>query len=189
MTSRVSLVAPAMSASLRAARFDDDGPLEPGGAARARAMAGALPVAARMCVSPTVRCRETARALGLEAVAEGELARLDVGRWRGRTLEEVAAAEPEALARWLSDPRAAPHGGEPVSALCARVAARLDGWGTEGGRTLAVVEPEIVRAVAVAVLGTGPDPFWRLDVPPLTLVEVVGGPGRWRLRLGGEPAR
>ncbi|MET8771838.1 histidine phosphatase family protein [Streptomyces sp. NPDC004658] len=184
MTSRVLLVSPAMSASLRQARFDDGCPLDDGGAARARSAAGSLPAAARVLASPSVRCLETAAALGLDGVPVPELAGLDVGRWRGRTLDEVGAAEPDAVDRWLTDPGYTPHGGESVRELCERVARRLaDARGLEG-RTVAVVEPEVVRAAAVAALGMPVAVFWRLDVPPLTVTELSGRAGRWNLRLG-----
>ena len=191
-----------MNASLRLARFDDGAPIDDAGAARARAAAGALPTGGRVVTSPTVRCRETAAALGLaperaagspaaakpvEPVEPVELAGLDVGRWRGLTLAEVGAAEPEAVARWLADPGCAPHGGESVEDLCARVARWLESSSREG-RTLAVVEPEIVRAAVVHVLGTPVTAFWRLDVPPLTATSLSGRDGRWNLRTG-EPLR
>ncbi|MEU6769858.1 histidine phosphatase family protein [Streptomyces sp. NPDC046759] len=184
MTSRVLLVSPAMSASSRQARFDDGGPIEDGGAARARSAAGSLPAAARVLSSPGVRCRETAAALGLDDVPVPELAGLDVGRWRGRTLEEVGTAEPEAVGRWLGDPGSAPHGGESVQDLCGRVARWLSDAQTLPGRTLAVVEPEVVRAAVVHALGLPASVFWRLDVPPLTVTELSGRAGRWNLRLG-----
>ncbi|MEW2622434.1 histidine phosphatase family protein [Streptomyces sp. NPDC048106] len=185
MTSRVLLVSPAIGASLRQIRFDDGGPLDAGGVARARAAAGALPAVARVLVSPSARCRETAAALALEGVVSvPELAGLDVGRWRGRTLDEVGAAEPEAVGRWLADPGCAPHGGESVRELCARVAGRLADARLLTGRTLAVVEPEVVRAAVVAALGMPDTSFWRVDVPPLTVTELSGRAGRWNLRLG-----
>ncbi|WP_333736940.1 histidine phosphatase family protein [Streptomyces sp. IBSBF 2806] len=206
MTTRVTFVSPAMNASLRQARFDDGGSIDAGGEARARAVAGALPTGVRVVTSPTVRCRETAAALGLVAVrvtgpaasatepgepvqpAEpAELAGLDVGRWRGLTLAEVGAAEPEAVARWLADPGSAPHGGESVEDLCARVARWLESSSRADGRTLAVVEPEIVRAAVVHVLGAPAAAFWRLDVPPLTATSISGRGGRWNLRLGHPP--
>ncbi|MFG2575121.1 histidine phosphatase family protein [Streptomyces sp. NPDC048481] len=201
MTIRVTFVSPAVNASLRLARFDDGAPIDDVGAARARAATGALPTGGRVVTSPTVRCRETAAALGLapgrsagspdaarpvepsEPVEPVELAGLDVGRWRGLTLAEVGAAEPEAVARWLADPGSAPHGGESVEDLCARVARWLESSSREG-RTLAVVEPEIVRAAVVHVLGTPVTAFWRLDVPPLTATSVSGRDGRWNLRTG-----
>ncbi|MFI2200266.1 histidine phosphatase family protein [Streptomyces sp. NPDC020192] len=184
MTSRVLLVSPAMSASLRQARFDDGGSIEDSGAAQARSAAGSLPSAARVLVSPSVRCRETAAALGLDGPAPQELAGLDVGRWRGRTLEEVGAVEPAEVGRWLTDPACAPHGGESVRDVCERVGRWLDGVRDADGRTLAVVEPEVVRATAVHALGLPATVFWRLDVPPLTVTELSGRAGRWNLRLG-----
>ncbi|NEB80401.1 histidine phosphatase family protein, partial [Streptomyces sp. SID14478] len=42
-TSRVLLVSPALSTAQRRAAFDDGGPLDPAGAAQARAAAGTLP--------------------------------------------------------------------------------------------------------------------------------------------------
>ncbi|MFF3978730.1 histidine phosphatase family protein [Streptomyces sp. NPDC055808] len=184
MTVRLVLVSPAFSRALREARFDDGGPLEAAGLAAARAAADALPAADRLLASPSARCRETAAALGAAASDVAELAGLDVGRWRGRTLAEVSAAEPEAVGAWLADPAAAPHGGESVGALCARAAAWLEGAATDGGRTLAVVEPEIVRALVLLALDAPASAFWRIDVPPLTATELSGRAGRWNLRAG-----
>jgi len=185
VTSRVTFITPATSMSLRRARFDDGGSIDDSGAAKARAAAGSLPRTGRVLVSPSVRCRETAAALGLDAPSEApELASGDMGRWRGLTLDEVSAAEPAELVRWLSDPGAAPHGGESVRDVCERIARWLDASLRADGRTLAVVEPEVVRAVVIHVLGAPQAAFWRLDVPPLTATEVSGRADRWNLRLG-----
>lgn len=186
MTSRITLISPAMNRSLREARFDDGCPLDASGTAHAESAAGSLPAADRVLVSPTVRCRETASGLGLAAVEEPGLGGLDMGRWRGRTLDEVSAQEPDAVMRWLADPGSAPHGGESVRALCARAARWLDASARITGRTLAVVEPEIVRALAVTVLDAPEAVFWRLDVPPLAATALSGRSGRWNLRLGRE---
>ncbi|WP_163010918.1 histidine phosphatase family protein [Streptomyces dangxiongensis] len=184
MTTRVTLIAPATTPSLRRARFDDGDSLDDAGVARAMAAAGHVPAAGQVLASPSTRCRETASALGLDATGTAELAGLDVGRWRGRALADVGGAEPAALARWLADPDAAPHGGTSVRDLCERVARWLERCGHAGGRTVAVVEPEVVRAVVVHVLHVPAAAFWRLDVPPLTATEVTGRSGRWNLRLG-----
>ncbi|MEU3503175.1 histidine phosphatase family protein, partial [Streptomyces hundungensis] len=82
------------------------------------------------------------------------------------------------------DPAAAPHGGEPVRALCARATAWLAAATENGGRTLAVVEPEIVRALVLRALDAPESAFWRIDVPPLTATELTGRSGRWNLRAG-----
>jgi broad specificity phosphatase PhoE len=184
MTSQVMLISPAITAALREARFDDGCALDAAGLRLARAAAGTLAAAERVWVSPTVRCRETAEALGLDAVEAGELAGLDAGRWRGATLAEVGAKEPEALALWLADPSAAPHGGESVLAVCDRVAGWLDTAAQVAGRTVAVVEPEVVRAAVVRALGAPESAFWRTDVAPLTAVELSGRSGRWNVRMG-----
>lgn len=178
-----------MNASLRAARFDDGCSLDAVGTSQARSAAGALARAGRVLVSPTVRCRQTASALGLDADDEPGLAALDVGRWRGRTLDEVGAAEPESVSLWLTDPAAAPHGGESVHDLCERVGAWLGEAAHLPGRTVAVVEPDVVRAVTVRVLGAPEPSFWRIDVPPLTATVFSGRAGRWNLTLGRPLAR
>lgn len=187
MTSRLTFVSPALSAALREARFDDGtASLDEMGTAQAHAAAGALSSAsARVVTSPGTRCRETAEALGLGAGEPlAELAGLDAGRWRGRTLDEVGAVEPEAVAGWLTDPGSAPHGGESIRDLCARVGHWLDTMARTDGRTLAVVEPEVVRAVVVHVLGAPAAAFWRVDVRPLTATAISGRSGRWNLGAG-----
>lgn len=121
-----------------------------------------------------------------EAVEDERLAGCAMGRWRGLTLEEVSAAEPENVARWLSDPAAAPHGGESVERLCARAGEWLAETAEVQGRVLAVVEPDVVRAVLVHALGAPAATLWRLDVAPLTATELSGRAGRWNLRAGRE---
>ena len=96
----------------------------------------------------------------------------------------MSAEEPEALARWLSDPEAAPHGGESVRAVCDRVGSWLEAVARDEGRTVAVAEPEIVRAAVVRALRAPESAFWRTDVPPLSAVELSGRAGRWNVRLG-----
>ncbi|MFE4057349.1 histidine phosphatase family protein [Streptomyces sp. NPDC059096] len=141
---------------------------------------------AALYVSPTPRCRATARLLGLDARPLPDLAPWAMGRWRGRTLDEVAAAEPREVNAWLTDPAAAPHGGETLLALQARVGRWLDTLGQDTPRVVAVAEPDIVRAATVHALGTAAATFWRLDVRPLTATELTGRNGRWNL-LSGRP--
>ncbi|MZD04865.1 histidine phosphatase family protein [Streptomyces sp. SID5785] len=174
-----------MSVSLRGARFDDGAPLDDAGRAAARAAAGALPADARAVTGGSPRCRETAGALGLDAApAPQALAAQDMGRWRGRSLAEVSEAEPLEVARWLAEPDFAPGGGEPVAAVCARVAGWLDAPEADPARVVAVVEPEVVRAAVVHALGAPASAFWRCDVAPLTVTELSGRAGRWNVRLG-----
>ncbi|MFJ8310369.1 MULTISPECIES: histidine phosphatase family protein [unclassified Streptomyces] len=184
MTTRVILVSPASSEALRQARFDADSPLDAAGIRRARSAADALPAATRTAVSPGVRCRQTADALGLSAVPDAALAGCAMGRWHGRTLDEVSAAEPAEVAAWLADPACAPHGGESLLTLCGRAGDWLAAAARQEGRVIAVAEPDVVRAAVVRALGLPEQLFWRIDVPPLTAVELSGRAGRWNLRAG-----
>jgi broad specificity phosphatase PhoE len=217
MTTRVTLIAPAVGPDLREARFIGSGVVSDGAAgvrsdeegkdegldatglrqaeaARADAWDTCLPHSAdpagrRLYVSPTRRCRHTAEALGIDARPLSVLAPCAAGRWQGRTLDEVAAAEPESVGTWLADPRSAPHGGETLADLHLRVGAWLDGLAAEAaGRVVAVAEPDVMRAAAVHALGAEPQVFWRLDVRPLSVTELSGRNGRWNL-LSGRPLR
>ncbi|MFI9051881.1 histidine phosphatase family protein [Streptomyces sp. NPDC053427] len=186
MTTRVMLVSPAAGDAQREVRFDDDGPLSRAGLRRARAVAGSLPSVERIVVSPSARCRRTAQELGLpvDSTSEPGPPGCAMGRWRGRTLAEVAGAEAEAVSAWLSDPGFAGHGGESLRALCVRTGDWLTRLAATPGRVLAVVEVDVVRAAAVCALGVPVEAFWRLDVPPLTATELSGRSGRWNLGLG-----
>lgn len=191
---RITLVAPAVNAALRQVRFDD-APPDPAGVRRAEAAAAALPHHDTAFTGPSARCRGTAQALGLDAAVAAELGDLDVGRWRGRLLDEVGQEGPEEVAAWLSDPAAAPHGGESLLELVERIGAWLEAHrespspaaspaSAREGRLLAVVEPAVVRAALVHALGLPAPAFWRLDVAPLTATELSGRAGRWNLRCG-----
>ncbi|MFI8992856.1 histidine phosphatase family protein [Streptomyces sp. NPDC053542] len=204
MTVRVMLVSPALGEAQRQVRFDGGESVDAGALRQTRAVAAAVraevvradivrtdtvradaaPAATRCYYGASARCRETAVALGLEAARAPELGDLDVGSWRGRTLDEVTEAEPRAVADWLADPASAPHGGESLHALIARVGAWLDGRSAETGRITAVVEPAVIRAALVHALGLPAAVFWRLDVAPLSVTELSGRAGRWNLRCG-----
>ena len=81
----------------------------------------------RWVSAPDPACRATAEQIGSAVTIADDLAGGDFGRWTGRTLADVGTAEPEAVATWLSDPYAAPHGGESLAAMVARVGTYLDG--------------------------------------------------------------
>ncbi|MFG2629136.1 histidine phosphatase family protein [Streptomyces sp. NPDC048473] len=188
MTVQVMLISPALNAALREARFDGDAPLDAVGARWARAAAAAVPAADRYMCGPSERCAGTADVLGLRAEPELTLRGWDMGRWSGQRLAEVSGSEPEAVSAWMTDPSAAPHGGESLLEFCARAGRWLESveslYGEEGGRVLGVVEPAVVRAVIVRALALPTEAFWRLDVAPLTLTGLSGRSGRWNLRCG-----
>ncbi|MEU8505270.1 histidine phosphatase family protein [Streptomyces brevispora] len=186
MSVRVSLVAAARSSSLLGERFDDDRPLDEAGWHEVRFAAAALvPLGAaelRYC-SPTARSRATGDALGFAPMVQPALRDCDMGRWRGCTLADVAAREPAAVDVWLSDPRSAPHGGEPLLAFISRIGGWLDTRPACDGSIVAVAEPAVVRAALVYALRAPPSTYWNVDVRPLSTVTLTGLPRRWSLRL------
>jgi broad specificity phosphatase PhoE len=193
MPLRVTFVAAARSSPLLAERFDDDRPLDRAGWADVlRVAQDLLPLAAaelRYC-SPTPRSRATGDALGYAPLAQLALRDCDMGRWRGFTLGEAMAREPQAVDAWLADPRATPHGGESLLDFIARVGGWLDTRPVEdGGKVVAVAEPSVIRAALVYVLEAPPSTYWNIDVRPLSTTTVTGRAGRWNLRLDGVPAQ
>ena len=189
VSARLTLVAHASTAATSRAAFAHDEGLEPRGAAAAAA-ARIARVGVAVC-SPAPAAVETAAALGLSATPDPALADWHRGDWRGRTLDDVAADAPAAVAAWLGDPDAAPHGGETLTALVARVAAWLSERDADR-HTVAVTHAAVVRAAVIATLGAPASGFWRLDVAPLTATVLRGGPARWTVRgtalpLDAEP--
>jgi broad specificity phosphatase PhoE len=117
----------------------------------------------------------------LDATPEPMLRECDYGRWAGRTLADVQAEEPQAIAEWLQAPDAAPHGGESVQDVLLRVAQWLDTQNGASGLTVVVTHASVIRAAIVHALEAGPRSFWRIDVSPLSVTRLNGDGGRWTL--------
>ena len=169
---KLTLVTHGITEAIRAARFPLDEPLI------APATAFEFPRADYFATAPELRTRQTAG--NGSAVIDPELRDLDCGEWAGNSLDAV---DPLDLHRWLTDPDAAPHGGECVSQLCRRVEAWLDACARRGGRTVAVTHPAVVRAAVVTTLGAPASSFWRVDVPPATQTRFRCG-AAWTVRIG-----
>ncbi len=187
MTVRLVLIAHASTSATRETRFPTDEPLNEHGAATARAAAGALQRIDIAYRGPETRCEQTANALGLAATVNPALADLDLGRWRARTLNELARDHPIDLAAWLGDPGASPHGGESLRALTDRVARWLDRIPAGPTRLAAITHPAVVRAAVLHTLGAPVSCFWRLDTAPLSQTWLSRHDGHWRLRETGHP--
>lgn len=90
---------------------------------RIRAVARREGLPREVCTSPLRRCLDVGRWLrrfGFRHVVDARLAELDFGDWDGRAWAAIRQTEIEAWASNLAGH--APGGGEPVSALLARVA-------------------------------------------------------------------
>lgn len=131
-------------------------------------------------VAPSVAARQTVDALGLAARVAPALAEVDCGRWRGLPYERVAREEPDALASWLTDPHAAPHGGESLAAHAERVAAWLESVRAEPG-VVAVCDAGTIRAALGHALGLDPLSAARFDLAPLSVTELTVTRAGWRV--------
>jgi broad specificity phosphatase PhoE len=166
------LVAAGPTRSLRRAVFGGDDPLDEGGRSTARTMQ----IAGPWVCAPSRAAQQTVLELGgTNALLEPALSDPDYGTWVGRALSEVDPAQ------WLTDPDAAPHGGESLSAVRARAGAWLD---RQTGTTLtAVTHTTIVRALLAYALSMPPDGIWSLEVAPLSVSHLTYRAGRWHLSI------
>ncbi|MFF4713341.1 histidine phosphatase family protein [Streptomyces eurythermus] len=151
------------------------------------AVRAALPPYARALRAPSARCARIAGALAVEATPEEALRDLDYGAWDGRPLRDIAATDPHGLSAWLTDPEAAPHGGESVARLCERTAAWLTALPGAPG-LLAITEAAVIRASLVHALAVPARAFWQLRVPPLSTLTLTLRDGHWTARLTPSPA-
>ena len=192
MDARLLLVSHASTAAQRAGRFPADDPLDARGLAAAGAARTrlALPDDAAVFVSPALCARETALALGLAATLDDALADIGYGDWQGRRLADLAAEAPQELAAWTHDPDAAPHGGESFSQLVKRIGTWLEArsaamGGTSSGAShraphvVAVTHAALVRAAIVYALGASAAVFPRIEIAPLSVVELRHSPRGW----------
>jgi broad specificity phosphatase PhoE len=175
------LVASAPTPALRRAQFGGDNHLDEGGRNAAVALHGVVPDGDDWVCAPSNAAIETARIAGHEPEVVAALADPDYGSWTGAVLDEITTAEPQALQQWLTDPDAAPHGGESLSEVARRVGAWLDAQA--GRRLVAVAHPSVVRSALAYALGLPAGAVWQLDVAPLSVTRLTHRAGRWHLYL------
>jgi broad specificity phosphatase PhoE len=185
MTARLILVCHASTDAVRKSAFPADELLDARGRADAAALAGSLPRADESWTSPELRTRQTAEALRLTASPLSLLRDCDYGRWSGRSFRDVYAQEPDAIATWLQDHAAAPHGGESILGLTQRVATWLDGELAHHRQSIVVTHPAIIRAAIVHAIDAKAQSFWRIDIAPLSRTRLSGTDGRWNLVSAG----
>jgi broad specificity phosphatase PhoE len=173
MTVRLTLLAHAPTEATRRHRFPLDEPADDVTLPLLDAQATVLTSAAR-------RCRQAAEALGAAATVEARLDDWDLGAWGGRAPTELDPAE---LQVWLSDPDAAPHGGESLAGLMIRVGGLLTELAGADGVLVACTHPAVLRAATVHALDAPLTAFWRVDVEPLARLSMTATGARWNLRL------
>jgi broad specificity phosphatase PhoE len=182
VNTRLTWICHGATTASRKALFPLDEPLEGEAAEEAGKMA-APPRADRIVMSPALRARQTAEALSLEARIDLALRDCDHGRWAGKSIAAIEAEEPENLMAWMSDPEAAPHGGESLVDLRTRVAGWMDSESALGGHVIAVSHAAVIRAAVAHVLEAPLSSFWLSDIEPLAIVRMTSNGRRWSLRF------
>ncbi|MEW6581602.1 MAG: histidine phosphatase family protein [Actinomycetota bacterium] len=177
---RLLLVRHAATGATRVGAFGRDEGLDPRGRDAAAALAGRRPRRRQVVVSPARAARETAAAAGLAVDrVDAALADCDAGAWAGRSLRDVHRDDPLGAVAWLTDPDAAPHGGESLRAVLDRVAGWLTGLAGGDGAVVAVTHAAPIRAALVHALGAPAAALWRIDVAPLSITELHASGGGW----------
>jgi broad specificity phosphatase PhoE len=147
----------------------------------ARAPGRGIGQPAHTLCAPEIRAQETAHLLGLQPAREDALLDCDFGAWKGKTLEDIQRSDPGGAVLWLDNPQARPHGGECLGELCARVGVWLDAF-AENGHVLAVTHAAVMRAAALHVLEAPFAAFWRLDIQPLSAMDLWFNGQSWTVR-------
>jgi probable phosphoglycerate mutase len=128
-------------------------------AARLADWAAGADLAALAC-SPLRRAVRTAEPVsagtGLPPAVDARLRELDFGIAEGRTLDELRAEQPQAVARFVEDPAGCPFpGGEAPAEAVSRGLAALTELADRhpGGNVLVVAHGTLIRLLVCAVLG------------------------------------
>jgi broad specificity phosphatase PhoE len=182
VATRIFLICHGSTAATRSTAFPLDEPLEPSAVDAATALADRFPSDRPACTSPALRCRQTARAIGLSLTVDPGLADWDLGDWAGQSLDELTRNRPDDVHAWTTSPTSAAHGGESLTELIERVGSWLDNPAPDRpARLIAVTHPGVIRSAVVHALQAPPHSFWRIDVAPLAVVQLRGQSGRWSL--------
>jgi len=181
LATRLTLISHAATEAQRRSAFPMDEPLEEREIAKIAALGWQAPRAQTVLSGPERRAQQTAQALGISAEIAVELRDCDYGVWSGSTLAEVEQRHPEEVVAWLTNPGAAPHGGESILQLIARVAAWLEQQRVPD-HTIAVTHPAVIRGAIVHALQAPPSSFWRIDIAPLSLTDLRWNGRAWTMR-------
>jgi alpha-ribazole phosphatase len=157
-----------------------DAPADVGDAAAFTALKARLPPNAFAVCSPARRTRETARALGLDAVEEPAFREQDFGTWTGRRHNDLITELGEAYqVFWQSPASNRPPGGESFVDQIDRAKTGLANL--PAGDAVCVVHSGTVRAVLAIALDLAPDNALRLVIDPLSLTRIDRIATSWRV--------
>jgi broad specificity phosphatase PhoE len=188
LTGRFTFISHAATPAQRSAAFPLNEPIEDREISMIAALRWKTPRSQHVFAAPEHRAQQTATALGLSAVTVEELRDCNYGEWCGREFDKLYSSDPEGVGAWLTDPDAVPHGGESIAKLIDRVGGWLDEH-HDGGHTIVVTHPAVIRSAIVYVLDAVPQTFWRIDIAPLSLTDIRFSGNVWTLRSIACPLR
>lgn len=169
-----------------------DDPLSEKGWAQMRAAVGEQAPWGRIVSSPLLRCRAFAETLasahGLPLALDERLQEIGFGGWEGRTIAEIEAASPGALARFKADPlNARPAGAEPLDIFHARVAIALEELVVRhaGEHVLLVGHAGVIRMAFAWALHVPLEHAYRIEVANASLTRLCFDAGCARLIFHG----
>jgi len=157
-----------------------DAPADPSDAAAFAALKAKLPARAHAVCSPARRTRETAAALGLDAVQQNAFREQDFGAWTGRRHNDLVAELGDAYRDfWKSPASNRPPGGESFVDQIGRTADGLAAL--PAGDVVLVVHSGTIRAVLAIALELSADAALRFVIDPLSLTQIDRLDNGWRV--------
>ena len=176
---RLTLICHAVTPHQKQGRFADDESVLMDWQSAALSLADQYGPNPQLLSGPEARTRQTAGLFGAAVQIHQALGDLDLGHWKGR---DIGRIEPAQLSTWHTDSASAPHGGESVDQVCARVAQWMQALEAHPGHIVAVTHPLVIRAAMLYALQLPVAMFYRIDVEPLSSTELRFNTV-WRLRL------
>jgi len=177
---RLILISHAATPAMREGRFPADDPLDARGVASATAWRQRVPIdpdALALC-SPAACALDTAHALGLVVRITTELADADYGEWCGLRLADITGDAHSEIAAWSRDPYKAPPRGESFEQVRTRVGRWLETL-HETDNVVAVTHASVIRAAIIHALNAPSSSFTRVEVAPLSVVELRHSARGW----------
>lgn len=162
-----------------------DPPLTETGCRQARALAAALPRAARIVSSPLMRARQTSAVLAGAAPAATDAAGVEVDpRWIEMDYGDLDGRPATALGEqswrmWRQDPDFVPAGGESVAAVCTRVRQACVDLADDAARGDVIVVSHVspIKAAVTWALGVGDEVAWRMFLADAAVCRIdTAGP-------------
>jgi alpha-ribazole phosphatase len=157
-----------------------DAPADISDAAAFAALKARLPSGAAAVCSPARRTRETAVALGLDAVGQPAFREQDFGTWTGRRHNDLIAELGDSYREfWKSAASNRLPGGESFVDQIERATAGLAAL--PSGDVILVVHSGTIRAVLAIALDLAPDAALRFVIDPLSLTRIDRLENGWRV--------